>query len=96
MTDSTHDPEPRVRAQIHVISAEHGDRTVLLDARAERYFSLNVTGRVVWDLLCDGTTRSRIISDLASRYGGDIGTITVDVNMLIEKLINSGLVVEHE
>ena len=83
------------RAQLHVISAQHGDRTVLLDAQAEKYYSLNATGRLVWDLLCDGTTSEFIVDDLFRRFGGDRSVLVDDVQRLLDHLMSRGLVVEQ-
>jgi hypothetical protein len=86
---------PQLHAMPHVISVDHGERTVLLDAERERYFSLNATGRIVWELLCDGTTREEIIHRLVERFGGDRESTTHDVAQLLERLTHNHLVSER-
>jgi hypothetical protein len=84
--------DPSLSATPHVISVDHGDRTVLLNAESEEYFSLNSTGRAVWSLLCDGTTRTEIVHTLVSRFTGDAEQISADVNALLEKMFCRGLI----
>jgi hypothetical protein len=87
--------EPTLQAKPHIISVDHGDRTVLLDAETEQYFSLNITGREVWALLCDGTTRDDITRHLSEKYGSDSSRVSHDVDDMLGRLIRLGLVAER-
>jgi hypothetical protein len=51
-----------------VITARHGDDTVLLNAQTGRYHTLNPTGSEIWELLCERVTPIEIARRLQTRY----------------------------
>jgi hypothetical protein len=73
----------------HVRSVVHGDRTILLDLRRERYYSLDEVGTRVWALLGEGADVPAIIARIGEEFDAPIGVIETDVDALLMRL-------EHE
>ncbi len=60
----------------------------------ESLFSLNETGKILWDML-DGTMPlEKMIEKLSKEYEASEETITSDVLEIVGKLLNKGLIVE--
>ncbi len=76
---------PFVQAQ-HVRSVVHGDRTILLDLRRERYYSLDEVGTRVWALLGEGADVPGIVARLAEEFDAPATQIETDVRALLAKL----------
>jgi hypothetical protein len=70
----------------HVKSAVHGDRTVLLDLRRERYYSLDDVGTRVWALLGDGADVPVIVARLAEEFDAPADRIAADVDAFLRRL----------
>jgi transglutaminase-like putative cysteine protease len=71
----------------------HGDRTVLLDLRRERYYSLNEVGTRVWALLGDGVDVPTIIARLGEEFDAPIEQIADDVDLLLRRLADDWRVI---
>jgi hypothetical protein len=69
-----------------VLSAVHGDRTVLLDLRRERYYSLDPVGTQVWALLKGGADVPAIVAHLMEEFDVSQERLEADVLGLLEKL----------
>lgn len=82
----------RFKPQPHVVTVAHGDDLVLLDALAGRYYTLNATGRQVWDDFNDGNSLATIIDKVSSQYGLSPADATHDVARLTEALLRAALV----
>lgn len=67
---------------------------VLMDLAAEKYFSLNSSGSVVWSALADGATRSEVAMRVAEAFGIELATAEEDASELIATLLDAGLIVE--
>jgi allophanate hydrolase subunit 1 len=67
---------------------------VLLHLDTHAYFSLNSTGRAVWDRLAQhqGATVDEIVSTLTARFLVDEDTARADVTELLEALQQQALV----
>ena len=76
-----------------VLSREVGDETVLVDLENEMYFSLNMTGTLVWSRLVSGSTLTEIIDETAERFGLTAETAQQDIAKLVDQLQNAGLLV---
>jgi hypothetical protein len=57
------------------------DEVVILDLRASSYFSVNNTGKLLWELLEVGATEDQLMRSLVDQYGvteaaarSDVGT----------------------
>jgi hypothetical protein len=74
-----------------VVSAEHGNRTVLLDRRGEQYFALDAVGSAVWSLLARPATAEAIAAELAVRYDAPEQEIRRDVVEFLDRLVGDRL-----
>lgn len=77
----------------HVRSAVHGDRTVLLDLRRERYYSLDEVGTRVWALLGEDADIATIVARLGEEFDAPIERIEADVNTLLRQLADEWRVI---
>ena len=59
-------------------------------------FSLNETGRAIWDRLDGRATLRQIAAALSDEYAAPIGQIESDVQGLLEELIKRKMVVETD
>ena len=68
---------------------------VLLHLDTHAYFSLNSTGRAVWDRLAkdNGATLDDLVATLTSRFSVDDATARADVTDLLDELKQQSLVV---
>jgi hypothetical protein len=87
----------RLRQSPHVLATAQGDELVLLDVKREQYYTLNEVGSRAWELLAEGTTRSRIVEAIRREYDLPDGTegdsVEGDVSRLLTQLHAAGLVV---
>ena len=68
------------------------DGTVVLNMRTRRYYSLNETGAVIWQMLeNDGATQD-VIAQLVARYDVDEATATDTVTRLLDELTAEALI----
>ena len=68
------------------------DGTVVLNMRTRRYYSLNETGAVIWQMLeTDGATQA-VIAQLVARYDVDEATATDTVMRLLDELTAEALI----
>ncbi|HEU5169426.1 MAG TPA: PqqD family protein [Gemmatimonadales bacterium] len=82
----------RFRARPHVVWARHADTTVLLDADAGRYYTLNEVAGRVWDLLVAGEPLLEILRCLGDEYDAPAELLEADVEALIERLLEAALI----
>lgn len=86
----------RAVAAPEVLSAVHGDRTILLDLRTERYLGLDEVGTVVWSLVveagADGVPVSAIVDLLSAEFDAPRMVLERDVAALLDRLRREGLV----
>jgi hypothetical protein len=68
---------------------------LVLDTRTQRYLVLNHSAAVLWQLLADGTTRSRLQDQLVSEYDISPTRAAEDVNALINELSQHTLLDER-
>jgi len=77
----------------HVRSAVHGDRTVLLDLRRERYYSLDDVGTRIWAMVGEGADVPEMVSRLHDEFDAPVERIEGDVNTFLGRLTNEMKVV---
>lgn len=65
--------------------------TAILDPESGQFYSMNEVAGRVWELLRDGTTFRAIVDQLESEYDVAAETLTVDVDRLLQKFANAGL-----
>ncbi len=76
-----------------VIVTDLEDESVLLNPRTQAMFTLNATGRVVWNEL-EAKDLDEIAAELESQFEVDFDTAKTDAAQLLEALQKAGLVVE--
>ena len=64
---------------------------VIVDLDRGEYFSLNETGRVVWEVLPESADMGELIDRLAMRFSGDRPEIEEDVSDLLDELLERRL-----
>jgi Coenzyme PQQ synthesis protein D (PqqD) len=76
-----------------VIVTDLEDESVLLNPRTQAMFTLNATGRVVWNHL-ETKDLDAIAAELEAQFEVDFETAKSDAAQLLETLTKAGLVVE--
>lgn len=82
----------RFRARPHVVWARHADTTVLLDADAGQYYTLNEVAGRTWDLLVAGEPLIEVLRCLGEEYDASPDTLETDLETLLERLVGSALI----
>ncbi len=87
--------EESFKARDDVVMADLGDgETALLDQSSMRYFTLNETGRVIWDRLKKGTTIEEIVEDLVAAFEVTEEEARESAAEFLEDLLAEGLVLK--
>ena len=68
------------------------DEAVLLNLKSERYFGLNRTGTAMWTALTSAESVEMAYRSLAGRFDVDPEMLRRDLNDLVHRLIEHGLV----
>ncbi len=76
-----------------IVPVESGTGAVDFD---ESLYSLENTGREIWDRLDGKISVEKLCAELAEQYNAPLGTITLDVIELLEELMEKGLIVEYD
>ena len=82
-------PHPAV---VYTRLDEH--EAVLLHLETQRYFSLNETGVVIWDLLAASPTLDEVAAALAQTYEAEHEILVASVQRFLDELERDGLVRE--
>lgn len=85
-------PTDKVKISEQVLSQEVSGETVLLDLQSEFYFGLDKTGTRIWELLQSGVSIQDLIGKMLDEFEVDRETLEADVNALLGKLLEAGLV----
>ena len=78
------------------LSQEVNGETVILDLQSESYFGLDEVGTRVWQLLQEEGDVQKTIDQMLKEFDVKPERLTADVNELLRKLIDNGLVVIDE
>ncbi len=85
--------EEAYKAREDVVMAELGDgETALLDQASMRYFTLNETGRVIWDRLREGASLQEIVKALVEAFEVTPQEAGESAREFLEELFMEGLV----
>ena len=76
-----------------VLFQEVGGEAVLLNLASERYFGLDAIGTRIWQLIEQGTPVTGIAARIGDEFDAPMETITSDLDKLLERLIEAGLIV---
>ena len=85
-------PADKIKISDQVLSQEVSGETVLLDLGSEFYFGLDKTGTRIWELLQSGVSIQDLIGTMLDEFEVDRETLETDVNALLGKLLDAGLV----
>jgi len=82
----------KVKISPDVLSQEVSGETVLLDLQNESYFGLDEVGTRIWQLLQENGDIESMLKTILEEYDVEEEQLLKDVNELVEKLIEAGLV----
>jgi coenzyme PQQ synthesis protein D (PqqD) len=88
--------EPRFRISSDVVHETVDGEVIAIDLGDGSYYSVAGSGPAVWELLIGGGTEAEICDALASRFDAGEDAIRGEVAALLEKLVESRLVVSTE
>lgn len=74
-----------------VVSAVLDDGVVVLHLGTKRYYSLNETGALVWQLLEAGAERAAIVAELRRSFDVDPAAARAAVDRLVDELVSERL-----
>ena len=86
--------EPLVKRSAGALSRAVGSSLLITSEARDEYQELSATARVIWDLLDEPTSAKQIAELLADRYRRPVSAIAPDVEAVVHRLIESGLVKE--
>ncbi|HVB97764.1 MAG TPA: PqqD family protein [Candidatus Dormibacteraeota bacterium] len=75
----------------HVLLQQVGEESVLLDLKTETYFGLDSVGTRMWEALTKAATVDAAYREVLATYEVDPTRLRQDMEALIEKLIEKGL-----
>lgn len=75
----------------HVATEIVDGEAILLHLKTGRYFTLNATATRIVELARTGQTAEEVADALAGEFSGDPQTIRADVDALVTRLVDSGL-----
>ena len=75
-----------------VIATDLDDELVLLNPATRAVYSVNGTGREMWNRLADPASVAELASALVARFAVDEATAARDVGVLLDELVTAGLV----
>jgi hypothetical protein len=76
-----------------VLTQEVEGETVLLDMDKGHYYVLDDVGTRIWQLLEDHGDVERVVEGMLAEFDVDESTLRADIETLMEKLTESGLLV---
>ena len=82
----------RLKISPDVHSQEVGGETVLLDLQSESYFGLDEVGTRIWQLLQENGDMGSIFETILNEYEVEEEQLLQDIEDLIKKLVEAGLV----
>jgi hypothetical protein len=85
-------PEQRIEIAPDVLFQEVGGETVLLDLESEQYFGLDAVGTRIWALIGEGLSVGGMIDTLLQEYEVERATLESDVEELLVRLSEAGLI----
>jgi hypothetical protein len=86
--------ELQLRGGDDLIWREIDGQVVVLDGRTWDYISVNETGRGLWDLLVEGTTRDVLVAFLLDNYEVSAEAAEADVDVFLAMLRDKDLLQE--
>jgi len=75
-----------------VLVSEVGGESVFLNLKSERYFGLDEIGTRMWTLLTENQSIQAAYDAMLAEYDVDAARLRTDVDELVQKLLEHGLV----
>lgn len=79
-----------------VIAENLDGKAVVLHLTTGKYFALNASGTLMWELLAADGDSSRAAVEISARYGVEPATAERDLSGFIAELLSLGLLIEKE
>lgn len=92
MAGASHDDTPIASTPPHVVARPLDDETVLLNLDTETYFGLDEVGTRMLEVLRESASIDAAVTQLLSEYDTDEATLRSDLQALLTKLAENGLV----
>jgi hypothetical protein len=90
-------PHVRYRVNSELTAAKaFEDEVVIINTVSGRYYDLGGSGVLVWSLLTEGASAGDLAAALCQTYDGAEATAREDVEGLIQRLLEEGLVVADD
>ena len=70
-----------------------GNDLVTLNTSSGEYFTFNSIGRIIWLSIAEGKAMDQLVENIALEYDVEKAKVQADVEIFIDKLIESGLIV---
>lgn len=70
----------------HIRSIVDHDGAVILDMKADHFYTMNPVGAYIWTRLQNGQSLDQIAKALAEETGADIGSAYADINDFVSEL----------
>jgi hypothetical protein len=83
---------PKFTVQPHVVFAQVGDESILLNTESGLYFGLDSIGTTVWMRLSEGASDEQIHADLLAEYDVSAQQLWADLERLLGELHGRGLI----
>ena len=78
-----------------IVARHLGDSAVIIRLTTNKIYELNRTGTLCWDLLETGSSVDQIIEVLSKEFEGQTDALRADVESLLTRLTEEGLVTEQ-
>ncbi len=75
-----------------MLVSEVGGESVFLNLKSERYFGLDEIGTRMWTLLTENQSIQAAYDAMLAEYDVDAARLRTDVDELVQKLLEHGLV----
>ncbi len=85
-------PEDTIAWSGKQLASEIGDEVVLLNIELGRYYSLDDIGSNIWRSLEQPIKVDALCQSLAAKYSADPATVSADVLVLLNKLLEQELI----
>jgi hypothetical protein len=72
------------------------DRLIILNLKGGKYFTLNESGRRIWELVAEAKSFGEIVEAMQAEYDADASTVASDVEQILAELISEGVALVNE
>jgi hypothetical protein len=79
-----------------VVSDTVDNETIIVNLDNGTYYDLNHVGAAIWEPLERGAGAVEIVAELVARFNADRAQAERDVDALVERLVDEGLIVAHD